>query len=136
MAREPEGISFATWILVVMALVLILWVMFLVVGLQEKVDELEVMVQALQEVAPPTPGAIDTRFSDSHGLVAVRSGDLSDMPNGTAVWCPDCTETTPCRGGGAGAVALRIGGIWTCSYMQGWSEGFRSEERRRKPDGK
>lgn len=41
--------------------------------------------------------------------------DLSaDQPNGVVAFCSDCTATTPCLGGGDGAVAKRLNGMWDC----------------------
>jgi hypothetical protein len=40
---------------------------------------------------------------------------LGAPPNGTVVYCPDCTISDPCSGGGRGALAKRLNGIWVCN---------------------
>ena len=39
---------------------------------------------------------------------------LPALPNGTMVYCSDCTRTTPCAAAGSGAIAKRINGTWVC----------------------
>jgi len=45
----------------------------------------------------------------------VFAGLSSAFPNGSYVYCPDCTNASnPCVGGGTGAFAKRLGGAWDC----------------------
>lgn len=41
--------------------------------------------------------------------------NLGTPVNGTAVYCSDCTIANPCAGGGTGAVAKRLNGVWVCN---------------------
>src|SRR5579883_1411651 len=54
-------------------------------------------------------------------LVSLPYAQLPAEQDGQLYWCPDCQETTPCTGGGTGAMAIGANGQWTCA---------RSEERR------
>src|SRR6185437_6838527 len=40
---------------------------------------------------------------------------LTNLPNGTQTYCQDCQATSPCTGGGFGAMAQRLQGVWQCS---------------------
>lgn len=40
---------------------------------------------------------------------------LATPANGSVVYCSDCTKATPCAGGGTGAIAKRINGVWDCN---------------------
>lgn len=46
---------------------------------------------------------------------AVLQSDLGSPPNGTLAYCADCMMTNPCSGGGTGALAKRLNGIWVCN---------------------
>jgi len=39
----------------------------------------------------------------------------TSLPNGTLIYCQDCTETIPCAGGGSGAIARVLGGVKNCA---------------------
>jgi hypothetical protein len=39
---------------------------------------------------------------------------LPASPNGTMYYCPDCSFTNPCMGGGTGAFAKRLNNAWRC----------------------
>lgn len=41
--------------------------------------------------------------------------NLGTPPNGSFVYCSDCTVATPCAGAGTGALAKRLAGIWVCN---------------------
>lgn len=41
--------------------------------------------------------------------------DLGASSNGEMRYCSDCQATSPCTGGGTGAVAERVAGAWNCS---------------------
>lgn len=43
------------------------------------------------------------------------SGLGSSKPNGTIVYCSDCTKATPCAGSGSGSFAKRINSAWDCN---------------------
>lgn len=56
---------------------------------------------------------------DDNGLIydpVIRTfANLPSPPtNGMIIPCSDCTIATPCAGGGAGALAIRIGAQWVC----------------------
>lgn len=46
---------------------------------------------------------------------AVLFAALGAPANGTFVYCSDCTIANPCAGGGNGALAKRLNGIWVCN---------------------
>jgi hypothetical protein len=46
---------------------------------------------------------------------ATPQASLGAAPNGTITYCPDCTMTNPCEGGGTGALAKRLNGVWVCN---------------------
>jgi len=39
---------------------------------------------------------------------------LTAAPNGTMIYCSDCTFANPCAGAGTGAFAKRLNGAWRC----------------------
>lgn len=41
--------------------------------------------------------------------------NLGTPTNGSMVYCSDCTITNPCAGGGTGAFAKRLNGVWVCN---------------------
>lgn len=53
------------------------------------------------------------------GMVQLGTGTvmakLGSPPNGTITYCPDCMITYPCVGGGTGALAKRLNGVWVCN---------------------
>ena len=54
----------------------------------------------------------------SYTSTGVTFAQLTVTPpqtNGTVVYCPDCSQTTACTGGGTGAWAIRLANAWTCS---------------------
>ena len=44
-------------------------------------------------------------------LAAIAAG----TNNGTIIYCSDCTIASPCAGGGSGAIAKRLNGVWVCN---------------------
>src|SRR5439155_2265012 len=41
---------------------------------------------------------------------------ITPIPDGSEVWCADCTAgSSPCTGSGTGSVAQRRGGVWSCA---------------------
>lgn len=40
---------------------------------------------------------------------------LGSVANGTVQYCSDCTIANPCAGGGTGAIAKRLNGVWVCN---------------------
>jgi hypothetical protein len=40
---------------------------------------------------------------------------LGASPNGTQVYCSDCTIANPCASGGTGAMAKRLNSVWVCN---------------------
>jgi len=46
---------------------------------------------------------------------ALTFATLGTPANGTLAFCPDCTIANPCAGGGTGAFAKRLNGIWVCN---------------------
>lgn len=48
-------------------------------------------------------------------LNGVLEANLGTPSNGTVVYCSDCTIANPCAGGGTGALAKRLNGVWVCN---------------------
>jgi hypothetical protein len=48
-------------------------------------------------------------------LKATVFGNLGTPTNGTIMYCSNCTITNPCAGGGTGALAKRLNGVWVCN---------------------
>jgi hypothetical protein len=48
-------------------------------------------------------------------LDACTFANLGAAANGTFCYCSDCARTDPCVGSGAGALAQRLNGAWTCA---------------------
>lgn len=45
----------------------------------------------------------------------IAFGSLGTPPNGTVIYCSDCTNASnPCSGGSTGAIAKRLAGAWDC----------------------
>jgi hypothetical protein len=38
-----------------------------------------------------------------------------NRPNGSIAYCSDCMWANPCKGGGSGALAKKLGGVWVCN---------------------
>ena len=47
--------------------------------------------------------------------VGVAFASLGTPVNGVFTYCPDCTIANPCAGGGTGAFAKRLNGVWVCN---------------------
>jgi hypothetical protein len=48
-------------------------------------------------------------------ITSVAQAALGAPPNGTVVYCTDCTaNSNPCAGAGGGAIAKRLAGAWDC----------------------
>lgn len=74
-----------------------------------------------------TPGsqAINFQTSGTNGAVllgalslqvnATAFASLGAPGNGTFEYCNDCTIANPCAGGGTGALAKRLNGVWVCN---------------------
>jgi hypothetical protein len=59
-------------------------------------------------------------YSYSYGLgspqwMPVSFSALGTPNNGTFYYCSDCTIANPCAGGGTGALAKRLNGVWVCN---------------------
>jgi hypothetical protein len=48
-------------------------------------------------------------------LVPTAFANLGTPVNGTFYYCNDCTVANPCAGGGTGALAKRLNGVWVCN---------------------
>lgn len=48
-------------------------------------------------------------------LIGITFATLGTPNNGTMNYCSDCTVANPCAGGGSGALAKRLGGVWVCN---------------------
>ncbi len=63
--------------------------------------------------------AINQRFSGaqpiSPAMVSLPFASLPVEQDGMLLWCRDCQKTTPCTGGGAGALATGTRGAWACA---------------------
>jgi parallel beta-helix repeat protein len=51
----------------------------------------------------------------THAFAAVVFANLGGPANGNFVYCSDCTIANPCAGGGTGAFAKRLNGVWVCN---------------------
>ncbi len=49
------------------------------------------------------------------GLGALTFANLTTPANGSISYCSDCTIANPCAGGGTGAIAKRLNGVWVCN---------------------
>jgi hypothetical protein len=56
-----------------------------------------------------------TVFGSTITLAAKPFNTLTNAPNGTLVYCPDCTPTETCAGRGTGAFAKRLNNVWKCN---------------------
>jgi len=55
---------------------------------------------------------------DSAGRLApgtFTNATLGAPSNGKIVYCSDCSISNPCAGGGTGAIAKRLNGVWVCN---------------------
>jgi hypothetical protein len=73
------------------------------------------------DAGPPTPVALSSGFT-STGMETFKVtmpgtlfANIATPANGTFLYCSDCTITNPCAGGGSGALAKRLNGIWICN---------------------
>ncbi len=48
-------------------------------------------------------------------MVSLPLAQLPTEQDGQLYWCADCRETDPCAGGGSGALAIGLGGQWSCT---------------------
>lgn len=55
-----------------------------------------------------------TVFGSTITLASLPFASLGQAPDGTLVYCPDCTPAATCTGRGTGAFAKRINGTWHC----------------------
>lgn len=60
-------------------------------------------------------GGQGTDFGSTITLAAKPFATLGNAPNGTLVFCPDCTPTDTCAARGTGAFAKRINNVWKCN---------------------
>lgn len=56
-----------------------------------------------------------TLYAGGTRLEGVLQANLGSPSNGTIVYCSDCTIANPCAGGGTGALAKRLNGVWVCN---------------------
>lgn len=63
--------------------------------------------------------AINQRFGGAQAIApTLVSSPFASLPteqDGMLLWCSDCEKTTPCTGGGAGALATGARGAWACA---------------------
>jgi len=59
---------------------------------------------------PPT-----VALAGSIHYTGVAFASLATPDNGTVIYCTDCTLANPCAGGGTGAIAKRLNGVWVCN---------------------
>lgn len=48
-------------------------------------------------------------------ISGVTNANLGTPSNNTIIICSDCTIANPCAGGGTGALAKRLNGVWVCN---------------------
>ena len=54
-------------------------------------------------------------FGPSLTIFSTAFASLGTPINGTFYYCNDCTVANPCAGGGTGALAKRLNGVWVCN---------------------
>lgn len=69
--------------------------------------------------SPMSGGNITDRFTIKGDGSLVLSGitfaNLGTPENGRMAYCSDCKIANPCAGGGTGALAKRLNGVWVCN---------------------
>ncbi len=70
---------------------------------------------AVSGATPVVQGSGVTRFQPGTDTFA----HLGSEGGGAQVFCSNCQETDPCMAGGAGALATRVAGRWTCGPTAG-----------------
>jgi len=68
-------------------------------------------IQVSAAVGGNTQGIIITR---GDGTTCTQA-QLGAATNGSMIYCGDCTIANPCAGGGTGAIAKRLNGVWVCN---------------------
>lgn len=58
--------------------------------------------------------ARDTPRLIPRNVAALRFEQMTRATNGTYFYCLDCANTSPCEGGGTGAIAIRLNDVWDC----------------------
>lgn len=53
--------------------------------------------------------------SPANRLQVATFANLGTPTNGNIRYCSDCTQASPCAGGGTGAVATRVAAAWSCT---------------------
>lgn len=61
------------------------------------------------------PGAGPSQLDSYLALNPTLFASLGNPVNGSTAYCSDCTATSPCTGGGNGAFAQRLNGVWNCA---------------------
>lgn len=80
-------------------------------------DQWQLINAAQGKVVLQADNVADTRAVAPQGiqLGSFTQATLPAAPNGTLVYCSDCTvNSAPCSGGSTGAVAKRVNGSWRC----------------------
>ena len=57
-------------------------------------------------------------FVQPSGVLQSNGSTFLALPspgNGSIIYCSDCTIANPCAGGGTGAIAKRLNGVWVCN---------------------
>lgn len=63
-------------------------------------------------------GAVTLTIDKTSGQLLTRGSTFANLgtpANGYLVYCTDCTIANPCAGGGTGAIAKRLNGVWVCN---------------------
>lgn len=62
-------------------------------------------------------GTVKARVGADGGyaFTGITFASLGTPSNGKIIYCSDCTIANPCAGGGNGAIAKRLNGIWVCN---------------------
>lgn len=80
-------------------------------NLADKVNNRNVAI--ISQGAPASSFVVNGDGSISYVSVAFAS--LGTPSNNRIVYCPDCVIANPCAGGGTGAFAKRLNGVWVCN---------------------
>jgi hypothetical protein len=70
--------------------------------------------------------ATNLTLSSSARVGSATFSSLGTAANGAVVYCSNCTQTSACAAGGAGAMAMAVNGAWSCAGAGGGSNTFRN----------
>lgn len=72
----------------------------------------------------PAWGQVVSSSAPARRLVRLPAASLGAAVDGSFAYCYDCAAAAVCAGGGTGAMALRVAGVWTCEATGGAGAGI------------